>query len=925
MKQAARGSRRRAAVGKLLALGALMLAGGVACLRAQSSTNAPPAEVRPQVTVPLPGGGSAGQASGRNNENNSPIDITAEGGTNYVNRVAKARGNVNIVTNDASIFCDEAEYNLDTHEALLIGNVRIYRLDTVFNAERALYNFNTKAIRALDFQGLREGYFFGGVDGFSPGAGYEYRVRQSTFTSHDSSKPDYHVTARRLRIYPDDHAVYVGATLFVGQTPVFYFPYFYQSLDRQSGYRIVPGYNSEYGAYLLLGLTFPITDKVTGLARFDYRTKRGAAAGLDLEYNPRLRTHRTHDGSQIAPYASDNDPSQAVPAPTAPTNSPGRGIFDLGLFGNDTNGNARDDADTGLGRGGLAPTGDTLSREIRSKEGAKLITYFTKDDQPDYNNTGLYRFQTPAERYRVDLAATHFFTDDVTLKVNLDKLSDRYVLQDFYQGEFTRDPVPDNVAFLSYRQPDFVATLLARAQLNNFFTTTERLPEASFEIPRHPLFEGSPIFYESENSAGYLHRSFSSDSVLPSYSSYRIDSLHQFTFPKTYFNWLSLVPRIGLRGTYYTRSSPVSNPAYNLLFASENDLATLFTLRPLPAPGTDNYALAQEVIAARQQFNPRGGIFRPVFNAGFETSFKLSRVYPQFESRMFGLDRMQHVVQPYLNFSYIDDFGVGSRRLLPFNRRVASTQLDPIDFPQVTTIDNIDTGVFARVGVRNRLQTRRDALTFNWLEVDTFFQANIVNPYGPQRFSNIFNRITFRPLPWFSLNLDAQFPLFDTATGGQQRANLNTGSTLADLLTGVPPNQSIGGFTEINTALNFQVTRDLDLQISHRYLDNNPFFQNSNLFTVGTYYRFDHNWAAGFTERVEFADRLVEAQSYSLYRDLSSFVASFVVTVRNNSTATKSSNNDYGVLLNITLKDFPRLNLPVGFDVNSLENQISGN
>lgn len=895
-------------------------------LLAQSSTLTPPPTVTRQASVGFgSGGGSASQSA----DTTGPIDITAEGGTNYVNRVATARGNVNIKTNDASIFSDFAEYNLDTGEAVLTGNVRIYRLDTVFVAERAIYNFKTKAIRALDFSGGRDRYYFSGTSGFSPGAGYEYSAENGTFTTHDSSKPDYRVTARRMRIYPDDRAIYVGSTLYVGQTPVFYFPYFYQSLNRQSGYRVVPGYSSEYGAYLLLGVTFPIADKFTGLVRFDYRTLRGAAAGIDLEYNPRLKSKPSHDGSNLPSYASTTNPGQAAESASAPTSAPGRGLFDLGRFGDSTTvGRNAGDNDRGGDDinliGSFAPTGDALSREIRAKEGAKLITYFAKDDKPDYNNTSIVRLPTTPERYRLDLAASHFFTDDLSLKINVDKLSDRYLLQDFYQAEFTRDPVPDNVAFLTYRRPDFVVTLLARAQVNNFFNTTERLPELSFEVPRHPLFPGSPIHYESENSAGYLRRAFSSDNLLPSYSAYRLDTFHQFTFPKTYFNWLSVTPRVGFRATYYSRSAPASTPAFNLLYASEDDLFTLFNQRPPPAPGSNDFLLQQEVLAARRDFDPGKGIFRPVINTGVEASFKLSRVYPAVQSRLLGLDRLQHVVQPYVNFSYTEDFGIGSRRLLPFDRRVATTQLDPIDFPQVTTIDNIDQGAFARIGVRNRFQTKRDALTFNWLEVDTFFQANIVNPYGPRRFSNVFNQLTFRPVPWFTLNLDTQFPL-DTATGATQRTNLASGSSLADLLSGATPNRSIGGFTEVNTALNFQVTSNLELEISHRFLENNPFFANSNLLRFGAYYRFDHNWAAGFTERIEFADRVVEAQSYTLYRDLTSVVASFAVTVRNNTTATKSASNDYGVLLNITLKDFPRLNLPVGFDVNSIENQISGN
>lgn len=891
-----------------------------------------------------------------------PIDITSEGGTTYRDRVATAAGNVLIQTDDASIYADYAEYNLDTKDALLVGNVRIYRLDTVFFAARALYNFDTKAIRALDFDSGRGPYFFGGNNAFSPGANYQYTARDAEFTTHDSSKPDYHLTAKRLRIYPDDRAIYVGSTLYVGTTPVFYFPYLYQSLDSQSGYTVAPGYRSEYGAFLSLGVTFPITDKFTGLVRLDYRTRRGFGAGLEIDWKPRQRRATPPSGANLAPFASDSDPGRAAVVSTD-RGSGGAGTVEVAgtrrsadpsvIGGGDY---ADDDGDgkDGVGRRGYAATGLRLSREVRAHEGAKLITYFTKDDQPDFNHTAIGRAPTTSERYRVALNGTQFYTDELYLKVNGDKLSDRYLLQDFFQSEFTRDPQPDNVAFLTFRKPDYVASVTVRAALNPFFNTTERLPEASFEVPRRPLF-GTAIHYESESSAGYLNRAFanndllpgfnpdapteapgasSSDraSLLPSYGTYRLDTFHQFMLPQTYFNWLSVVPRLGLRATYYGRSSPANTPAFNLISANEDEIGNLFRLYPnyyRLFPDTVEGTAEQQVIAARRAFNLRGGIFRPVVNTGVEASFKLSRVYHEVGNRALGLDRLQHVVQPYVDVSYIEDFGVGSRRVLPFDRRLPTTQLDPIGFPQITTIDSIDEGFFARFGVRNRFQTRRDALTFNWLEVDTFFQANLNNPYGPTRLSNLFNQVRFRPLPWAALTLDAQFPLFDTATNtSPARANTGTGATILDLLAGNTPNRSIGGFTEINTALNLQATSNLEFQISHRYLDKNPFFQNSSLFQFGAYYRIDPNWAVSFADRYEFADRVLELQSYTLHRDLTSFVASLGVTVRNNSSSTNRGTNDYGVLLNFTLKDVPKVNLPVGFDAQSQENSsgaLSGN
>ena len=844
-----------------------------------------------------------GNAAAAQQVQQTPIDIVSDTNTNYGStpdgRVAKFAGHVNIVTNDASIYCDEADYNADNHEGLLVGNVRIYRNDTVLVAERAIYNFNTKAIRALDFSGAKPPFEFTSTSVFSPGQGLQYNLRNGAFTTDDRSTPDFHLNAKRVRIYPDNRIIYLGATLYVGATPVFYFPYFYQSLDQQSGYTLTPGYSSTYGAYLLTGITFPVTEHITGLVRLDYRTSRGVAGGLNFEYKPNKKKKVPPSGGNITPYASDDDPSTAalVSSPEdSPNNSPSSPSNVMpGGFGssNGTLGSGSNLTDAEGVRPGYAATGEALSRQIRNKEGSQLLTYFVHDDKPDLNRTTLDREPIDGDRYRVKLSSYNFFTDDFYFKLDADKISDRYLLQDFYEGEFTKNPNPENVAALTYIQPTFITTLTARYQPNQFFDSTERLPELAFEMPRVPLFK-TGLFYENTNTAGYLHRSFDDTTTLPEYSTFRADTFHQISMPETAFGWLNFVPRVGVRGTYYSRSAPESQAAYNLQFDNDVTDQTLLDVSPngISSLTLKNQQALKSAIAA---FQTEGDIVRPVVNAGFDLSFKLSRIYSDVESRTFGLDQLQHVIQPYMDFQYVEDFGYGSRRFLQFDRLLPTTQLQPLDFPQFTSIDSIDENTAVRVGIRNRFQTKRDALTFDWLDLDTFFQANIVQPDQSatfantnSTFSNLFNQLTFRPLPWVTLTVDSQLPAFNPHTG----------------------------FTEVDSSLDFQATSNLDLTVSHRYLDHNEFFQNSSLLRLNVYYRLDDNWAAGFSERYEFAQHQLQAQSYTLYRDLSAFVASFGVTVRNNNGI-----EDYGVVLNFTLKGVPKVSLPVGFDVNALDNQ----
>ena len=71
--------------------------------------------------------------------------------------------------------------------------------------------------------------------------------------------------------------------------------------------------------------------------------------------------------------------------------------------------------------------------------------------------------------------------------------------------------------------------------------------------------------------------------------------------------------------------------------------------------------------------------------------------------------------------------------------------------------------------------------------------------------------------------------------------------------------------------------------------------------------------AAHLRESYEFEDSTLESQRYELHRDLSSWVASLGVLVRDNRGV-----EDFGVILTFTLKDLPNLRLPLSLDPESL-------
>ena len=710
-----------------------------------------------------------------------PVEITASGDTNYENGLATAHGNVVIHAGDADIYADKATYNPKTHDIVAEGHVRIYRTLGTFVGERAIYNTESKEIKAVNIRTDKQPYLVAGenVTTISEGA---FLVKRGAFTTHDSDKPDFRLQAKTMRIYENDRVIFSNVTFYVRNVPIFWWPYMYQSLDDSFSYMISPAYLSSWGPSLLGRVTMPLTDDIKAVFRLDYRSRRGVAFGFEPDIK----------------YGTDK------------------------------------------------------------QSWARIRTYFLNDENPEINRTSEVRRDIAQGRYRVSLQSRTKFTEDIIGITNMTKLSDEFILQDFFQGEFQLNPQPENVVAVTKTNPNYTLTAIGRFQVNNFFDATERLPEVVLDVKRLPLF-GGPIFYEGETGLAELRRNFASESGNHDYSTLRLDSFHQFTYPMTLFGWLSVVPRAGFRATYYDKTRDLGQTP---IVPSGNPFIPDFL----------NIDPKDPVVYA-------GNKLRTVFNGGVESSFKITRTWEGAQSSAIGLDGLKHVIQPFTNFSFVSTSASDPASILQFDRYQPSTQLRPIDFPQFTALDSIDNWTIWRFGVRNRLLTRRDDATVSWMDIETYMDLNFDNPFDKTQYSNLFNRLSFTPVPWAAFGISSQVPVFEK------------------------------GFTEINTNVTVQPIANLQVSFAHRYLNQNPFFDNSSLYVFGGYYRINDNWGIGVSEQYEGTTGVLEQQRYSIYRDLTSWVASVGAIIRDNGGV-----KEYGVLLTFTLKAMPKFSFDLNFD-----------
>jgi hypothetical protein len=180
--------------------------------------------------------------------------------------------------------------------------------------------------------------------------------------------------------------------------------------------------------------------------------------------------------------------------------------------------------------------------------------------------------------------------------------------------------------------------------------------------------------------------------------------------------------------------------------------------------------------------------------------------------------------------------------------------------------------------------------------------VNGINPYFNGPISNFNNRFIFVPVSWLSLRVGSQVPM------------------------------TSDGFTELNTDFNVMPTRNLSFGFGTRYIDNYNGSSNDNQYPINVFCKLNDHWSVsgqgiyntpGANSPVQGNSLIF--QRYMVHRDLSSWVMSLGIQVQSNQSAgSQGSDNLYGVLFTMTLKDLPQITLPLAFTQLSSQQQQTG-
>ena len=291
--------------------------------------------------------------------------------------------------------------------------------------------------------------------------------------------------------------------------PVMWMPYWYYPFDTDYGLRVMPGYSSRWGVYLLTKYVYHIAGErwggegtygLRGDTRFDLRSKNGVAFGQALRWR-------------------------------------------LGDFGK----------------------GYVKGYYVLDEDYDRYKRHWTDSSKWHYQNWGS---EVSRNRYAFDFAHRWEPTERDIVRAQASVYSDSYFWRDFLRNHlFTLKESymggASNEAAWEHNESLLGFGVSVTGSLNDFYGGTARLPEFYLDIVPQPVFS-LPVNYESQSRVGYLDRRVarlgSGNMVTPftyiqgpwsEYNTFRLDTYHRLTAPMKFADVLSVVPRVGARGTYW--------------------------------------------------------------------------------------------------------------------------------------------------------------------------------------------------------------------------------------------------------------------------------------------------------------------------------------------------------------------------------------
>jgi len=243
-------------------------------------------------------------------EDEPPWTIDATGTNGFIEYpeggVVVAGNGVTVTSHGVVLMANQVEADAESGEVKARGDVMILGRDHLWRGTNVLYNFKTGEIQSGTFKTENDPFFLAG-EHLTGRTNQFYNATNVTITTDNYAKPAFKIRARRLVMYPGDHFEAHDAMLYVGNVPVFYFPYYRRSFGpHPNNFVFTPGYRGTFGPFLLGTYNWRANDQVDGALHLDLRERRGVGGGPDLNFH---LGPKWGDGSARYYFTHDSEPN----------------------------------------------------------------------------------------------------------------------------------------------------------------------------------------------------------------------------------------------------------------------------------------------------------------------------------------------------------------------------------------------------------------------------------------------------------------------------------------------------------------------------------------------------------------------------------------------------------------------------------------
>ncbi len=410
--------------------------------------------------------------------------VISEGNTNHF------LGGVLLSNATAIVTADQAMQDVFSGDVVAEGDVTILDHGHIWRGTNFIYNAKTGDVRTGTFKTVQPPFAVAGQS-MTGGSNHVYFVNNSFLSTDDYQHPVYRIRARQMTVVPDDYFEARQMTLFVGNTPVFYWPYYRRSLKKHpNNFEFVPGDRSIFGPYLLSAYNWYGNGLLDGTIHLDEREKRGLAGGPDLM----LHMGSWGEAAFRYYYAHDTDPeADGISAPHLNNNR------QHSTFLYDVN-----------------PTTNLSAKIVANYQSDPLVVRDFWEGQYQAN-------VEPASFAEIQQISPNWILDTMA----------QPQLVNFFE---TVERLPD-VRLTGLRQEVGTTPLYYESESSiGYFR--RRFSDTNVPVP---LSIYDPGYKGLGTIGGY-----------PDYEATRADTYQQFTMPETFFGWLNVTPRVGGRVTSYS-------------------------------------------------------------------------------------------------------------------------------------------------------------------------------------------------------------------------------------------------------------------------------------------------------------------------------------------------------------------------------------